>query len=242
MWNYISALLFMLPPLLSLAEESGSPNKVTLYLRETVHEYSPNLLTLNGLYDYQAPWMTLQFGARVGESQGKLGAWSYKLELTSQNLLDHYRASVRLVKNDGYVPRSSSNTMIVEKFAGSFKPFEDFELLNKLSIDTETGLAETFSSTTGSTVLPSTNGPEKLIPLFALRLNYHANAIHEIYSFTFSNFDVFDPYPTSQPFFQIEINQKLDNYNVLGYVRYRWDNSISQLYALYIALGLETPE
>jgi hypothetical protein len=58
---------------------------------------------------------------------------------------------------------------------------------------------------------------------------------------SFSNFDVFDPYPINQPFLQIETDQTLDDYRVFGYIRYRWNNSISQLYALYLALGVEIP-
>jgi hypothetical protein len=241
MLHCLLAFLLAITSISACAEKRDDTDEFIFYPREVIHPTSPNVLDFTGFYNYHAPWMTTQFGARIAVSEGNFAQWSYKLELTSKNFMDHYKASLRLVKRNAYTPSVSQDTMLIEHFSGSFDPFENLHCLDKLSINAELGLSQTFSSTTGSAILPSASGNQTLIPLFALKLNYRLESMKQIHSLSFSNFDVFDPYPINQPFLQIETDQTLDDYRVFGYIRYRWNNSISQLYALYLALGVEIP-
>ncbi|WP_194270174.1 hypothetical protein [Candidatus Methylospira mobilis] len=223
------------------AEERDGVNEFIFYPREVIRKNSPDLLAFAGLYNYHASLATIQFGARIGVSEGNVAQWDYKLELTSKSFMDNYKASLRLLKKNNYTSNSTRDTILIERLAGSFDPFKKLDSLERLSIDSELGLSQTFSSTAGSAILPGTSGNLTLTPLFALRLNYRPDSLQQTHSFAFSNFDVFDPYPMNQPFLQIETVQALDNCRVFGYIRYRWDNSISQFYALYLTIGVEIP-
>jgi hypothetical protein len=115
------------------------------------------------------------------------------------------------------------------------------DLLSALDVDLETGLAQNFMNAPGTNVLPNGNGALNLVPIWALKVKIPQDGTRRHFSLSYSNFDVFDPYPASQPFLQAEISDEIDETRVYGYVRYRWDYAITNFYSLYVALGLELP-
>ena len=223
------------------ADGNMAGDSFVFYPRLVMRNNSANLLSFNGLYKQYASWATIQYGARIVENDGGLSQWSYKLELGSQPVLDKYGASLRLLKNDNYSPGITQETVMMERLTGSHNLSEDFEMLKAFSIDGELGLAQKFSNAAARKIIPDFSGSLNVIPLFMLKANYHLETRGQTYSFIFGDFDVFDAYPASQPFLQVELEQKQNDWRYFGYIRYRWDNSISQFYSLYLALGVEIP-
>ena len=223
------------------AGDIGQVDTITVYLRGDFRATTPNIVTLNGLYDLATPWADLQVGARVGESASELGGWSYKFAATSKEFLGNYRASFQLVKNNIYVPVTGQSSIYMERVMGTFNPFEWNELLSAVEVTAESGVSELFWTQTGTNILPNTHGHQNLIPLFALRLNIPQSNLGREYSFTFGNFDIFDPYPASQPYVQFEGSQIVAGNKLFSYIRYRWDTATNQFFSLYLTLGVEIP-
>lgn len=218
-------------------------DKVTLYLRKDIRANVPDLLTLNGLYDFRLPsgFGVVQAGARIGESASQLGTWAYKIEWISPSFGDHFKASAKLVKNNSYVPNLSQDTIFVERIISNFKPFDGFSVLNDVGIGAESGVAQVFTLQGRTNVLPNTWGSQAVIPVYALKANIIQPETKREYSFMFANFDIFDPYPSSQPFVQLEGVQEINRNKYYGYVRYRWNTETGQFHSLYLTLGMELP-
>lgn len=213
-----------------------NPDAFTLYAREVISPRGPDFLDFTGLYDSTYfRWMTIQGGLRVSESEQRLGRWGYKLELTSGAFLSYFKASVRLTRLNDYVPDATRRTFLMQRLLGDFQPFEEVTLRTSL------GLAEFYTSTGGSTVLPVPGGVPTLTPIVGLTLTYHDEPAARAYSLTYANFDVFDPYPIDQPFVQIEADQDVDGWRLFGYARYRWSHQFQNFHSLYLSLGVVIP-
>jgi hypothetical protein len=222
--------------------EVDEQDKITMYLRGDIRNHQPYIVTLNGAYDWNHPWGTLIFGSRVGTTGGQFGSWSYKLEALTPEFLGTHRLSVRMVKNNYPGPSpSSQDTRYVERFQGSYLPFEAFEPIQKVGLTIEGGTAQIFSNTPGTNVLPNAHGAMNVLPIWALKVKIPTETSGRRYDFSYSNFDVFDPYPASQPFLQAEASQQMDEMRLYSYIRYRWDYSITNFYSLYFAIGAELP-
>lgn len=221
--------------------ECAETDKVTLYLRHDIKANAPDLLTLNGLYDFHLTngFGAIQVGARVGESASRLGTWAYKVEWISPSFGDHFKASAKLVKNNDYVPNLLQDTIFVERIISSFKPFAGLKLLNDIGIGAESGVAQVFTHPGSTNVLPNTWGSQAVIPVYALKANVVDSEAKREYSFMFANFDIFDPYPSSQPFVQLEGVQEINQNKYYAYLRYRWDTETAKFYSLYLTLGME---
>jgi hypothetical protein len=238
---FLTVLLLMATVINAHAEENSATDSFVFYPRYIIRNNNANLLSFNGLYKQYTSWTTIQYGARIVKSDGGLSQWSYKLELISQPVLDKYRASLRLLKNDIYSSGVTQETVMMERLTGSHNLSENFEALKEFSIDGELGLAQKISNTAARKIIPDFSGSLNVIPLFMLKANYHLETCGQTYSFVFGDFDVFDAYPASQPFLQVELEQKQNDWKYFGYIRYRWENSISRFYSLYLAVGVEIP-
>jgi hypothetical protein len=240
-WRYVfMSLLITVAPDIN-ADGNVAGDNFVFYPRLVIRNNSANLLSFNGLYRQYTSWAAIEYGARIVESDGGLSQWSYKLELTSQPVLDKYRASLRLLKNDIYASAITQETVMIERLTGSHDLSEDFEVLKGFSIDGELGLAQKISNAATRKIIPDFSGSLNVIPLFMLKANYRLETSGQTYSFILGDFDVFDAYPASQPFLQVELAQKQNDWRYFGYIRYRWENSISQFYSLYLAVGVEIP-
>ena len=217
------------------------PDRLTLYFRGDLREDSSNIVTLNGLHDLVYSWGEFEYAARVGLIDGKHALWSYKLEALSRRFLDNHRVAVRLVKNNYHQERASQDTRLAERIIGSYPPFSDAGILDPIQIDIELGVAQNFMGGHGSNVLPNGKGALNVVPMYALRVQVPVEQDTRAYIFTFADFDIFDPYPATQPFVQAEVTQKIETTKLFAYVRYRWDYAAADFYGLYLSIGAEFP-
>jgi len=224
-----------------MADQTAGTDKVTLYLREDIRANQPNLLTLNGLYDFYLPLGVIQAGGRVGESASQVGTWAYKIEWISPKFWDHFKGSAKLVKNNNYVPDVTQDTIFVERIISSFKPFQGWFLLDDVGVGAESGVAQIFTRQGSTNVLPNTWGTQNVVPVYALKFTRDDPEGKRAYSFMFANFDIFDPYPSSQPFVQLEGSQEISRITYYAYVRYRWDTATEQFHSLYLTVGMDFP-
>lgn len=223
------------------AEHAPGADKVTLYLRDDIRTNLPDLVTLNALYDFHSPMGVIQAGGRVGESASQLGTWAYKFEWISPSFWDHFKGSAKLVKNNSYEPNLTQDTMFVERIISRFKPFQRGFFLEGVGIGVESGVAQIFTRLGSTNVLPNTRGTQNVVPIYGLKFNIEDSEHHREYTFTFANFDIFDPYPSSTPFVQVEGMQEISQINYYAYVRYRWDTATEQFHSLYLTVGMEVP-
>lgn len=233
-------LIFWLPGF--VCAEIEQQDLMTLYLRGDLRNAQPGILTANGVYDFNTAWGTVEAAARVGTFTNQPGLWSYKLEGISPEFFGNHRLALRVVKNNYYESSGSSqDTMVAQRITGSYQPFGSFPFLKETSLDMSAGIAEDFVGAKGANVLPNGHGSLSLVPLWLLKLGFLEQGAHRRYLLSYGNFDIFDPYPASQPYVQMEVQQKLGEINYYSYVRYRWEDSMDRFYSLYLTLGMELP-
>lgn len=224
------------------ADHSVETNRFTAYLRGDFVSQAADLVTINGVYDFNSRYGSLEVAARTGLEGGDFGLWSYKLEYLTPWFWDHHRLSVRVVKNASYTSQgSSSNTRYAQRLSGVYHPLESLDRFKDVRLGLDLGAAQLLSTVEGAQVLPSTQGSFSLQPMWALRAIIPLSGDREV-NLSYSNFDVFDPDPASQPFLQLEGRQTVDGIDWYSYVRYRWNQSIDQFYSLYLTVGLSIPE
>ena len=217
-------------------------DQISIYFRTDIRNAQSNILTLNGVYALNTRWGTLEAAARVGSFGDQYGLWSYKLEGISPTFMGQHRVAVRVVKNSDYPSNlDGQNTRFAERIMGSYLPFDSLEVFKDLAVHIDLGTAQNFAAKPGATVLPNFGGALNLLPIWALKLDIPEHGTTRSYQLSYSNFDVFDPYPASQPFIQAEVSQKFDSVTYYSYVRYRWDYDVTQFYSLYLAIGATFP-
>lgn len=234
--------------LLSLAadvtasDHSGDTNRFTAYLRGDFVSGAQDIVTINGVYDANSPFGAIEVAARTGLQGGDYGLWSYKLEYLTPWFWDHHRVSFRVVNNASYSSQGSQgDTRYAQRLSGVYHPLVGMDRFRDFRLGLDLGVAELLSTRAGAKVLPSLGGSVSIQPMWALRGVMPLSADQEI-SLSYSNFDVFDPDPASQPFLQLEGRQTVDGIDWYSYVRYRWNQSIDQFYSLYLTVGLTIPE
>ena len=224
--TFIKGILLILGVSLPLPAAHSDPktsDQVTVYFRTDLRNAQSNILTLNGVYDLNTRWGTLETAARVGSFGDQYGLWSYKLEGISPSFWGHHRVAARIVKNSDYPSNvSGQNTRFAERILGSYHPFEMLDLFKDVGVHVDLGTAQNFAAKPGATVLPNMRGSLNLLPIWALKLDIPESGTARSYQLSYSNFDVFDPYYYS-------------------YVRYRWDYEVTQFYSLYLAFGATFP-
>lgn len=222
--------------------ESTAQDRINIYLRGDYRNAQPGIVTLNGVYDFVSEWGTLEIAARVGTFTNQPGIWSYKLEGITPEFWEGHRFAARVVKNDIYQPTGTSqDTRIAQRLMGVYRPFKGWNALKEASVNMDLGLAEQFSGVSGANVLPNGNGAFNLFPIWALKLDLPSPERGRHYVLSYSNFDIFDPYPASQPFIQLEFKQEIDAVTYYTYMRYRWDYTVDRFYSLYLTFGAEIP-
>jgi len=243
--RFVARAIFICLLLLSsmtLKAASAQQDQVTVYLRGDIKNAKPSIATINGVYDLNTAWGTLESAARVGTYSDQFGTWGYKLEALTPEFSGKHRFAVRVVKDNDYQQSGTTqSTYFAERFIGSYKPLASSGFMEDAGVNLELGTAQSFMNAAGNNVLPKTFGSMNLIPLWALKLKLPETGTTRHYVLSYSDFDVFDPYPASQPFVQAEVTQKLNQVTYYSYVRYRWDYSVTQFYSLYLAIGAEFP-
>lgn len=225
---------------MNLQAESPEADRYTFYLRSDFRHQASNVVTMNWVHALNTRWGTLETAARVGEIGGDSGTWGYKIEGLSPRFRGNHRIAIRVVKNGYYLNSGTSgDTRIAERLLGAYRPFERMGLLSDFDVLADVGMAQIFMEDHGATLLPNGDGKLNLLPVWALKLKVPETGTKRAYLMTYSNFDVFDPYPASQPFLQAEVTQKVDDITYFSYVRYRWNYSIENFYSLYFAVGAE---
>jgi hypothetical protein len=147
-----------------------------------------------------------------------------------------------VVKNSDYPSNvAGQNTRFAERIMGSYLPFEHMDFFQEIGVHLDLGTAQNYAAKPGATVLPNFGGSLNVLPIWALKIDIPETGTTRSYQLSYSNFDVFDPYPASQPFLQAEVAQKFDRVTYYSYVRYRWDYEVTQFYSLYLAFGATFP-
>lgn len=229
-------------PLPAAHSDPKTSDQVTVYFRTDLRNAQSNILTLNGVYDLNTRWGTVETAARIGSFGDQFGLWSYKLEGISPTFLGKHRLAARVVKNSDYPSNlAGQNTRFAERIMGSYLPFENMDLLQDIGLHLDLGTAQNYADKAGATVLPNFGGSLNVLPIWALKIDIPESGTARSYQLSYSNFDVFDPYPASQPFLQAEVAQKFDSVTYYSYVRYRWDYEVTQFYSLYLAIGATFP-
>lgn len=225
-----------------LNAEMAEEDRLTIYLRGDYRNAAPGIVTLNGVYDFNTAWGTLEAAARIGTFTNQPGLWSYKIEGITREFWGDHRLALRIVKNNYYPSTGSEqDTRIAQRLMGVYHPFGFYDPMKSVTLDLDIGMAEDFMGSKGASILPNGNGNLNLVPLWSLKFNLPSEAQTRRYLVSYSNFDIFDPYPASQPFLQFEVQQKINTVTYYSYIRYRWDYSIERFYSLYLTFGLEMP-
>lgn len=237
---FCRSLMGMLPWLIFPA--AAEENHFTGYLRGDLVNGLPDIVTINGVQTFNDAWGSVEIAGRTGLQGAQFGLWSYKIEYLSPVFLGQHRATFRVVKNDFYSSQGTQqDTRYAQRLTSLYRPFEAIEGLRDSRLAMDLGVAENLAEVSGANVLPAVSGPVTVLPLWALR--YTLPDLGGLdYTVSYSNFDVFDPYPASQPYLQLEGSRKVEGIEYFGYLRYRWDYSIDHFYSLYLAVGLTLPD
>lgn len=241
--NLIRWLVWMLLPVSQhLMADAQLQDRMILYLRGDIRNAEPDIVTVNGVYDLNTQWGTLETALRAGTYTNQPGLWSYKIEGITPEFWGNHRLALRVVKNNDYPSTGSvQDTRVAQRVMGAYQPFASLDALSSLSVHLDAGVAENFTGAHGATLLPNGQGALNILPIWAVKLGWPSVVPDRKYVLSWSNFDIFDPYPASQPFLQFEVQQEVEKVMYYGYVRYRWDDTVDQFYALYLTLGLELP-
>ena len=122
--RFVARALFNCLLLLSstpLKAASAQQDQVTVYLRGDIKNAKPSIATINGVYDLNTEWGTLESAARVGTYSDQFGTWGYKLEALTPEFSGKHRFAVRVVKDNDYQQSGTTqSTYFAERFLGSF--------------------------------------------------------------------------------------------------------------------------